>query len=399
MKATVCTVRYCAYQLSDVRNPNGFAEHVEKVVRLVTMGVLAMALLAVPALANVTLSPGTEMTRLSDLPRSMSGLTWAGGDTYYTIAESADATTENVESWCLYKLTATTKNGGRHIDTFRLENAGVRLEGCVDVEAVAFDPGSGNVWAADETSQTICEYDPTTGKRLRQAEFPAFLKDTHPWFGFEGLAISGNGLTMWAMNEEGLNCDDTVSSPTKGTTVRIVKFMRTTVNNDWCCIAMYPYVTEKWTQKYSYGTAGRRGVSEIVALPDGSVLVLERELSSSVDGGSLIAGAFVSLYAAVYRVTPEAMAAATDVKGVPSLIKDEFWRPVAKELLWSENVGRCNYEAMCLGPRLSDTQCSLIALTDWGDNSFLLAKVFPFVLDGLPFDAKAETVADRRSVR
>ena len=354
---------------------------------------LFVGVVAVPAFAVITLTPGTEMTRSSDLPRSMSGLTWAGGDTYYTIAESSDATTEYVESWCLYKLTVTTKNGGRQIDTFRLENAGVGLEGCSDVEAVAFDPGSGNVWAADETGQTICEYDPKTGKRLRQAKFPAFLKDTHPWFGFESLAISGNGLTMWAMNEEGLNCDDTVSSPTKGTTVRLVKFTRTTVNNDWRCVAMYPYVTEKWNQRYSYGTAGRRGVSEIVALPDGSVLVLERELSSSADGDGLIAGALVSLYAAVYRVTPEAMSAATDVKDVPSLSADASWRPVAKDLLWSGKVGWCNYEAMCLGPRLSDTQCSLIALTDWGDNSFLSAKVLPLVLDGLPFDAKAETVA------
>lgn len=312
----------------------------------------------------------------------MSGLTYAGGSTYYTIAESPGATGK-VESWCLYRMSVSLDDAGTKITGITLENGGVAVEGCTDLEAVAYDPASGNVWCTDETAKTIGEYDPTTGKRIRLATFPDFLRDSYGGYWCEGLTISGDGLTMWAANEEALKCDDTRSSYQKGTTVRLVKFTRATLKDEWQCVAMYAYVTDKWHQRYSYGTAGRRGVSDLAALPDGSLLVMERELSASSDGTDIWAGASVTLRLSIYRVTPAAFAAATNVRDVTSLSQTGGWSSVDKQVLWGSAVNWANYEGCCLGPRISDSQCAFVALTDAGDSDWLDAEIRPFVLSGL----------------
>lgn len=351
-----------------------------------SVAMFCLLVLARCAAADVSLSDvGCALYDRYGMPKSMSGLTYAGGSDYYTIAEARNAT-GNVESWCLYKMTIKTSADGKTIEDVKVENDGVQLGDCTDLEAVAYDPASGNVWAADETKKTIGEYDPETGKALRQVEFPAFLKNNVSGYWFEGLTISGDGLTMWAANEEALVCDDTRSSYAKGTTVRLVKFTRASVVDNWTCVAMYPYKTAHWQNEYSYGTAGRHGVSELVALPDGSLLVLERELSATRDGTDIWAGLSVNLYLFVYRITPEAFAAATNVKDIESLKQTTAWVPVDKQSLWSnsgKSVGWANYEGCCLGPRISDSQCSLIALSDAGDSSMLDAKIKPFVLGGL----------------
>lgn len=339
---------------------------------------------AVTSTASATVSPqltsGNEYSRSTALPRSMSGLTYAGGNTYYTIAESSGAS-GNVESWCLHKLSITLDDAGTRITGAKLEGS-VAVEACRDLEAVAFDPVSGNVWCTDETAKTIGEYDPATGKRIRFLSFPDFLKDSYGGYWFEGLTISGDGLTMWAANEEALKCDDTRSSYQKGTTVRLVKFTRATAKDDWQCVAMHPYTVDKWHNQYSYGSAGRRGISDLVALPDGSLLVMERELSSSAAGTGTWAGFCVTLYLSIYRVTPEAMSAAPNVKDVPSLLNRTV-SAVSKTSLWSDGVTWNNYEGFCLGPRISASQCAVLAVTDAGDSDMLSMSMRPFVLSGL----------------
>ena len=42
-------------------------------------------------------------------------------------------------------------------------NNAVKPSGMSDIEGVAYDPSTGNVWIADESKKTIKEYNPTTG--------------------------------------------------------------------------------------------------------------------------------------------------------------------------------------------------------------------------------------------
>ena len=336
-----------------------------------------LAVLPMTVDAALSVSRGT-LIRRSYGPVSLSGITYAGGDDYYAVADNG--------SVCgLYKVTVKLSSDGKSISSYSV-GAKRSLAMAADIEGVAYDPGSGKVWVSDESNQTITEYDPTDGTVCRRVDIPPVLKKIVRNYGFESLTISGDGLTMWTANEEALTCDGDRSSYSAGTTVRLVKFTRETVADDWKLVAMYPYTTDKWTYRYSYGTAGRRGVSDLCALPDGSLLVLERELSSDSAGTGWSAAFGVTLFYSINRVTPAAMAAATDVKDANNGLKAmSGWKAVSKITLLrstEDTTYWSNVEGICLGPRLATGGCELMTLTDAGDGD-TNPQLIPHVMSGL----------------
>ena len=78
------------------------------------------------------------------------------------------------------------------------------------------------------------------------------------------------------------------------------------------------------------------GVSSLLAMDDGSLLVLEREFSVKI---------LPSFRIRIYRMNP-----GTD----------------GKTMLWEESSTFSNYEGMCLGPVLDDGRQSLVLISDGG---------------------------------
>ena len=313
-------------------------------------------------------------------PTCLSGITYIGNNEYYAVAD-------NGPDCGLYKLTIPLNADGKSIWSAGYSVGARRsLSLAADIEGVAYDPGSGRVWVSDEATQSITEYDPETGAACRRVDIPPVLKQIVGNYGFESLTISGDGLTMWTANEEALTCDGDRSSYWSGTTVRLVKFTRKTVSDNWTLAAMYPYTTEKWTYQYDYGGAGRGGVSDLCALPDGSLLVLEREMSSSSEGSDIWAALGARLFHRIYRVTPSALAAATDIRDANEGLKRlSGWKAVSKELLFNgtnAKVALSNVEGICLGPGLGSGACELMTLTDAGDGN-TNAQLIPRALFGL----------------
>ncbi len=354
------------------------------------IGHAAVALLAIGlafnAGATVTLTAGTEKSR-GTYPRGLSGLTYLGGNQYYSVADNG------VEIG-LYPCTIALAADGLSVSSFSTvaTNVAVKLPSTSDLEACAYDPATGNIWVADEAGATIKEYT-TNGVVVQTLSYPAILKnkrhDTNR--GFESLTISGDGLTMWTCTEEALTIDGDISAQGSGTLVRLVKFSRTTVNEPFQLAAMYPYLTDGWHNPYgleasgaAHGSgSGRRGVAALTALPDGSLLVLERECSSDTAGNDFWAKLGAEFYYSIYRVSD--FDSATDVKGsgydvglasVPAIRVDKT-RVIADFTCSLEN-----YEGMCLGPRLSNGKATILMVTDSGDGN-TNSKVWPFVLDGL----------------
>ena len=344
-----------------------------------TMIILASLLVGGSVANAISVTKGTIYTRGSgaNYPDPLSGITYAGGNSYYSVADNGDV-------WGLYPCTIQLSADGKTVSSFQIAttNNAVKPSGTSDIEGVAYDPSTGNVWIADESKKTIKEYNPNTGTVVQSLDIPAVMKNNRGNYGFESLTISGDGLTLWTCNEEALTCDGDRSSYTYTTTVRLCKYTRTTINDKFALAAMYPYTTEKWTYQYDYSSKARCGVADLCALPDGSLLVLERELSFSSTSALAIALGSNLLGWELYHIADPSLA--TDVQGYPSLTNG-IWAAESKTLLASGGgslTSYGNFEGICLGPRLSDTTVSLILISDSGDG-YSPRKILPLVLSGL----------------
>ena len=329
--------------------------------------VLAAALAAMSASA-------VSMSRVGSFSLSgegdTSGITYAGGNTYYVIDDKTEQLT---------KYTITLSDAGA-IQSVTM-GASVAT-GLKDAEGCAYDPGSGRVWVSDETGPKIVEVDPASGPFGRTVAVPSVFKSYKENYSLEALTISGDGLAMWTANEESLECDGPISAYGQTTTVRLCKFTRTTVHDDWTPAGQFPYTTESWERQYNYSSKARHGVADLCALPDGSLLVLERDLSfsSTSDLGVFFGGSWLGWE--IYRVaTPEW---ATDVTGLTSL-KGASFTPASKTVLSDDggdlfSVG--NFEGMCLGPRLPSGKLSVLLISDAGDG-YSPAQMYALTLSGL----------------
>ena len=318
----------------------------------------------VAAPSSFSLTVGTPWRRPS-LPASLSGITWAGGTNYYAVSD--DVFTKEVG---LYPMTVELASNGLSVVSCTIPSPRNRtqLAQAYDLEAVAFDAANGTVWAADETRHTVKEYSLSDGEALRALPLPYDVYHDRSNLGIESLSLSADGKTLWACTEEALPCDGPRSSPTHGTTVRLLKFTRPTAHGDFTLAGSFPYTTDPWCQAYDFRGKGRRGVSGLCALPDGSLLVLERELSFG-GNNALTALSTASLFFAVYRVemTPGGarLSQPQPTGGTRSCASE-----IRKEKLASGGgsvLAFGNYEGICLGPRLPDGTWSVLLVSDAGD--------------------------------
>jgi len=105
-------------------------------------------------------------------------------------------------------------------------------------------------------------------------------------------------------------------------------------------------------QMHAGTTSGARsGLVDLVALPDGRLLAMERSLAAT----------FPPFQSRIYEVD---FSNATDVSALPGLI-GQTYTPVTKTLLWSGTAN--NLEGLCLGPKLSNGNWALLGVVDDAD--------------------------------
>jgi hypothetical protein len=169
---------------------------------------------------------------------------------------------------------------------------------------------------------------------------------------------------MWTANEEALTIDGPLASPSAGSIVRLQEIDRARRP-----VRQVGYVTDPVGHAISSPAAAvgedRSGVSALVALTDGRLLVLERALVGDASG---MGGFRIRIYLA----DPSR---ATDVSAEPyraGLAGRTDWRAAAKTLLWERHFGLpvSNFEAMAIGPRLSRGSRSLLLMADNGGGTW-----------------------------
>ena len=317
---------------------------------------------------DTTAQPGLTITRSGQSPFSLgsgsteaaelSGITYAGGTTYYGVGDNGDRSI-----WQIYTSLDTRTGRIRSSQV----TGGIAAPGMgSDSEGIALGPDGNTVWISDEVASSITEFSLATGLKVGSVAVPNIYRPSNVQnnMGLESLSY-GLGK-LWTANEEALKPDGALSTTSAGSWVRIQEFD----GPDLTPGTQYAYRTDPISRMSPFITVERSGLVDLLALPNGDVLALERELG----------GCLPHFRSRVYLVD---FAGASDVTNVSSLSAGGF-TAVGKSLLWQGNTGFGNFEGITLGPHLSNGSYTLLLVSDNGSGAMAQRQdSFSLVLNGL----------------
>jgi len=256
--------------------------------------------------------------------------------------------------------------------------------GCAqaDVESIRIDPLDGSIWYASEGDRRA-GLDPFIRHAARDGGYLADLPlpDNFRFHKneergsryngvFEGIAFAPDGRSLWATLEWPLYEDGPIPATQHGALVRMTQFQR-----DGKVMRQFAYPVDPIPFEPGPGKEAENGVTEILPLPDGELLVLERATVQGADG----------VYRNDVRIYATQARSATDVKSLPGLAGATFTQARKRLVLNLAALGLPridNLEAMSFGPRLPNGHATLVLASD--DNfgktqvtQFLLFEVLP----------------------
>lgn len=257
-----------------------------------------------------------------------SGISRRDGDDYIVVSDKQSALFD-------LRIHVDTKTG-------RIEDCAVTAEHPVvtrfkDFEGVAFVPPTDRVYISAEAGPGFLSVAPDGGQ-AQDIDPPAMFYRMRINKGLESLTYSQR--TFWSANEESLEGDGPRSNEKHGTFVRLQKF-----DADFHPVAQYAYRTEP-NAEGKHAT----GVSDLLALPDGRLLVLERIVTP------------LGLAVGLFEVDASD---ATNTTKVHELSHGKF-QAVRKTRLALIPTLSVNFEGITCGPDLADGWHSLILIADSG---------------------------------
>jgi hypothetical protein len=340
-------------------------------MRRVAAALAALVLAPVTAAALSIVDPGQGPVPLGDgagtLPRELSGLTWVPGtSTYYAVSDDAPILQRLSVSISPASgtITAATTTGALALT----RPDGGPLPASRDLEGVALAAGGSSVFVSDEGGMRIRQHSLATGRTLAEigpASDPALgvYASRRNNLGWESLTRSSGSGLLYTANEEALTVDGPSGSGATSTRVRLQALTPGGVSaGQWAYVVSGDIVD---------GTIGNTngGVSDLVALPGGSLLVLERS-------AGLVSAPDLDFRNRIYLVD---FAGATDVSGLASIAGGGF-TPVSKTLLWEGYFSDDNFEGITLGPTLANGDRTLVLVSDDGagfSQSLLALRLVP----------------------
>lgn len=271
----------------------------------------------------------------------LSGITYAGDTTYYAVGDNGAKSI-----WQLY--TSLNTSTGR-IRSSLVTGAIAAPELGSDSEGIALRPGHGSVFVADEITSSISEFSLSSGTKVSSVDVPSIFRPANVQnnMGLESLTYRDGEL--WTANEEALRPDGALSTTTAGSWVRIQQF----TGENLSPAGQFGYLTDPISELSPFVEVERSGLVDLLVLPAGELLALEREL-----------GGFLPRFRS--RIYLVGLSGATDVSALPSLAAGGF-TPVSKTLLWQGMSGFNNFEGLTLGPALSDGSFGLVLVSDDGN--------------------------------
>lgn len=229
-----------------------------------------------------------------------------------------------------------------------------------DSEGIAWCSPFRTLFISGEGDQQILEYaldGKPTGNKLNVPEYLG-IKKIQPNCGFEALTYDEATKKFWTLTERMLNADKKIvlSDGIVGDLLRLQSF-----DLQFNPVEQYYYQTDVSTVD-KHGRYYAFGVSALTALPNGVLLVMEREFY--VARNYLGSWVKVKIYQVKLPQNDSVIANDTTAHSLSNKI-------LAKELVIQFSTrfnllsrSLANYEGMCLGPKLKDGKQTLILIND-----------------------------------
>lgn len=270
---------------------------------------------------------GELLSRWNIKPGGYSGITSLGNNRYAIVDDK-----QNQPGFHRWHININLNNG--KIEEIQDEGYyGITDTKNRDMEDIAFAPWRNSVFICGEADQQVIEHalnGKLTGQRL---SIPEAFSTEHieKNYGFESLCTNAEKELIWTVTER----------PLKG--VHNGEQYLLCFDKNLTLLQKVPYKIES-PQTTHTGRSHIHGISAITCLPDGQMLILERE--------ALIARKYMGskCWCKIFRFD-----LATGTKQLVTQLNSKFTLT---------NTRFANYEGMCLGPTLSNGHSTLLLISD-----------------------------------
>ena len=268
-----------------------------------------------------------------------SGITWLG-DERYAIVNDKSATAG------FYLMTIRSDSITGDIIEVRADSFMTCGLPNRDEEGICYVPQTNTVFVSGEGDGQILEYSMDGQLTGRKLTIPEVFTTAYGNSGFEALTYNANTHRFWTTSENTLEADGEKPSIKK----KIPNMLRLqSFGDDLQPAELYWYKTDSTAVKRKKGSS-TLGVSGMVALDNGNVIILEREIRRT----SKRIGSFV--HVKLYLVNPS--------QQQPGEL---LQKQLLTEFRTRINVTRrsfANYEGICAGPKLEDGRLVLLLVAD-----------------------------------
>lgn len=292
---------------------------------------------------SVTINPLKQQTFHHTVPAgNYSGIVHLDGNRYAIVDDKSKTDGFYIFNIDIDSITGSIKSvKPEHFLSSGLENR--------DGEGIAFRKSDSTLYISGEHGNRILQYTIDGKFTGREMDIPKEFSTATDNYGFESLAYNDSTATFWTANESTLKIDGEQATSTNKVEniIRIQSFGDDLRPEQQFLYRMDAPTAD--TKSYRYAM----GISELLALNDKSLLVLEREFfvpTSKI-------GAFVNCK--LYQVWPD---------DYTKSARDEYlYKKIVCQIhttlsLFNHSVA--NYEGMCLGPKLADGRQTIIMVSD-----------------------------------
>lgn len=326
-----------------------------------------LALLTISASLNVAAQTARELKQVS-LSKwgigtsSYSGITSLGGNRYALVSDDTPA-----DGFFIFRIDQNATTGEVtqvYMESFQgNSHPKVNADGrsMRDCEGIAFFAPKGTLFISGEGDQRILEYNMNGQPTGRELNVPQIFSRQNIInnYGFESLCYDAHAHRFWTTTESTLLSDGPAASeahPEAQNLLRLQAF-----DDNLQPVAQYAYRMDRG-QSSDFGKIYVYGVSEMAPLPDGRLLILERE--ANVTHGGLSSTARCKLFW-VNPQESEQIDSNTDLKTLdPNIFLDKHLLADWTTQVQPFHLNFANYEGMCLGRTLNDGRQTLLLVND-----------------------------------